>query len=64
MKTAIAALEQAGYLVRGNNMPRVYADGINAYSNIEASRMLEQAEYEDVSKKDFDSAVLSYLFKG
>ena len=62
VKTAIAALEQAGYLIRGNNMPRVYADGINAYSNIEASKMLEAAEYEDAGKKDFDAAVLSYLF--
>lgn len=62
VKTAIAALEQAGYLIRGNNMPRVYADGINAYSNIEASKMLEEADYEDAEKKDFDAAVLSYLF--
>ena len=62
VKTAIAALEQAGYIVRGNNMPRVYADGINAYSNIEASKMLEEAFYENEVQKDFDAAVLSYLF--
>ena len=28
VRTAIAALEQAGYLERGNNMPHVYATGI------------------------------------
>ena len=62
VKTAIAALEQAGYIVRGNNMPRVYADGINAYSNLEASKLLEEAFYENEKQKEFDAAVLSYLF--
>ena len=40
-------------------MPRVYADGINAYSNIEASKMLEEADYEDAEKKDFVPGVVS-----
>ena len=62
VKTAVAALEQAGYITRANNVPRVYADGITAYSFIEASKELEKATYENENKRNFDSAVLSYLF--
>lgn len=62
VKSAIAALEQAGYIERGNNVPRVYADGINAYSNIEGSSMLEKVAYENENEKHFDATVLSYLF--
>ncbi len=36
VKTAIAALEDAGYIKRKQNMPRVYADSIQAKSAIEA----------------------------
>ena len=37
VRTAIAALEQAGYLERGNNMPQVYATGITV-KNVEEAR--------------------------
>jgi ATP-dependent DNA helicase RecQ len=36
VKTAIAALEEAGYVKRGQNMPRVYADSILARNAMEA----------------------------
>ena len=36
VKTAIAALEDAGYIRRGQNMPRVYADSIMAKTAMEA----------------------------
>jgi len=48
VKTAIAALEQAGYLKRGQNMPRVFADSILsktaqiAIDKINASERLEE----------------------
>jgi len=37
VRTALAALEQSGYLIRGNNMPHVYATGITV-SNMDEAR--------------------------
>ena len=38
VRTALAALEQSGYLIRGNNVPRVYATGITV-RNMDEARM-------------------------
>ena len=38
VRTALAALEQSGYLVRENNSPRVYATGITV-KNVDEARM-------------------------
>ncbi len=38
VRTALAALEQSGYLTRGNNMPHVYATGITV-RNLDEARM-------------------------
>lgn len=52
VRTALAALEQSGYLVRGNNMPHVYATGITvknvdeARKRITASLLFENNEIE------------------
>ncbi len=43
VKTAIAALENAGYVKRGRNMPRVYADSILVKNMEEASRRIDQS---------------------
>ena len=40
VRTAIAALEQAGYLERGNNVPHVYATGITVKSMNEARKRI------------------------
>lgn len=40
VRTAIAALEQAGYLERGNNVPHVYATGIAVKSMDEARKRI------------------------
>lgn len=53
VKTAIAALEEAGYVRRGQNVPRIYADSIlvktmeEARSKIEASENFEGKEEEN-----------------
>jgi len=53
VKTAIAALEDAGYLKRGQNMPRVFADSIlvkniqEAIDTIYASSKFEEKQKED-----------------
>lgn len=52
VRTALAALEQAGYLERGNNVPHVYATGITvknldeARSRITRSLLFENEEVE------------------
>lgn len=54
VRTAIAALEQSGYIERGNNVPHVYATGITvknvdeARRRIAASILFEQQEIENV----------------
>ena len=55
VKTAISALEQAGYLKRGQNMPRVYADSILAQSTKDAAeRIRSSGRFEG---KDTENAV-------
>lgn len=43
VKTAIQALENAGYIKRGKNAPRVYADGILVKSMIEAAERIDSS---------------------
>ncbi len=43
VKTAIQALENAGYLKRGKNVPHVYADGILVKTMIEASELIDSS---------------------
>jgi ATP-dependent DNA helicase, recQ family len=53
VRTALAALEQAGYLERGNNVPHVYATGITVKNMDEARRRISDSllfENDDVEK--------------
>ncbi len=43
VRTALAALEQAGYLERGNNVPHVYATGITVRNLEEARRRITES---------------------
>ena len=43
VRTALAALEQAGYLERGNNVPHVYATGITVRNLDEARRRITES---------------------
>ena len=43
VRTAIAALEQGGYLERGNNVPHVYATGITVKNMDEARRRISNS---------------------
>lgn len=43
VRTALAALEQAGYLERGNNVPHVYATGITVQNMEEARRRITES---------------------
>lgn len=51
VRTAIASLERAGYLKRGQNMPRVYATGILARNAQEAiDRIKASSKFDDKQK--------------
>lgn len=53
VRTALAALEQAGYLERGNNVPHVYATGITVKNMDEARKRITESllfENEEVEK--------------
>lgn len=53
VRTALAALEQAGYLERGNNVPHVYATGITVKNMDEARRRITDSllfENDEVEK--------------
>ena len=53
VRTALAALEQAGYLERGNNVPHVYATGITVNNMDEARKRITESllfEGEEVEK--------------
>lgn len=62
VKTAIAALESSGYLKRGQNMPRVYADGILYDSVIDAIARLESSKLFTPKKKEMAKRILSRIF--
>lgn len=44
VKTAVAALENAGYIKRGQNVPHVYATGILAKDMMEASELIRTSD--------------------
>jgi len=53
VRTALAALEQAGYLERGNNVPHVYATGITVKNVDEARQRITESllfDNEDIEK--------------
>ena len=53
VRTALAALEQAGYIERGNNVPHVYATGITVKNVEEARQRITESllfEKEEVEK--------------
>ncbi|MBQ0080944.1 MAG: RecQ family ATP-dependent DNA helicase [Alistipes sp.] len=53
VRTALATLEQAGYLERGNNIPHVYATGITVKNMDEARKRITESalfENEEVEK--------------
>ena len=50
VRTAIMALENAGYVVRGQNVPRIYATSILTTSMAEASKKLEESQRPETMK--------------
>lgn len=61
VKTAIAALENAGYIKRGRNMPRVYATSILVKNMQEAVFAIDKSEMLDENKKITAKRIIKYL---
>lgn len=61
VKTALLALEKAGYIKRGQNMPRVYATSINAENFISASEIIENAKLFDENQKILAKRIIKHL---
>lgn len=53
VKTAVSALEQSGYIKRGQNMPRIFADSILVHNMEEArDRIDKSARFDDKSRQE------------
>ncbi len=62
VKTAIAALENAGYVKRGNNMPRVFASGILVKNMDEATQRIERSTLlKDEARRTTAKRIISSL---
>lgn len=62
VKTAIAALEDAGYLKRGQNMPRVFANSILSKNAQEAIDKINASERFDERQKEKGIRIIKKLF--
>lgn len=60
--TAIAALEEAGYVKRGQNAPRVYADSILCRTAQEAISRINASSRFDDKQKETAARIISKLF--
>lgn len=62
VKTAIAALEDAGYLKRGQNMPRIYADSILSKNAQEAIEKIDSSRRFNEKQKVQATRIIKKLF--
>lgn len=62
--TAIAALEDAGYLRRGQNMPRIFANSILAKTAQEAIDKINASEKFEEKQKEKGIRIIKKLFSG
>lgn len=62
VKTAVAALENAGYVKRGRNMPRIYATSIRATNMEEAGRRIDQSQSFSDGQKIQAKRIIKSLF--
>lgn len=62
VKTAIAALEDAGYLKRGQNMPRVFANSILSRNAQEAIDKINASERFEEKQKEKGVRIIKKLF--
>lgn len=61
VKTALAALENAGYIKRGRNMPRVFATSILAKNMQEAALTIDHTDILNDNQKTTAKRIIKYL---
>lgn len=61
VKTAIQALENAGYVKRGKNVPRIFATSILVRNMIEASSIIDQSDNMDERMKMYAKRIIQML---
>ena len=61
VKTALAALEQAGYLKRGQNVPRIYADSILSKNAEHANNKINNSNNFSEKQKEQAKRIISML---
>lgn len=61
VKTAVLALEQSGYIRRGQNMPRVYADSIQVKNAKDAINRINASDKCDEKQKLSATRIITYL---
>ena len=61
VKTAVQALENAGYVERGKNMPHVYATGILVKNMMEGSDLIQNSHRMDETDRTHARRILSML---
>lgn len=61
VKTAISALETAGYLRRGRNVPRVYATSILSKNMMEAATKIDQSTLMNDDQKEMAKKIVKSL---
>lgn len=62
VRTAVSALETAGYIVRGRNVPKVYATSIRAKDMTEASYRIRSSELFTEEQKNTALRIVKSLF--
>jgi len=61
VKSAVAALEQAGYIRRGRNMPRIYATGLAVHNMQEAADDIRACERFTDAEKQLGIEIMNFL---
>lgn len=61
VKTAVQALENAGYIQRGKNVPHIYATSILVPNMAEASKRIEASSDMDARQKEYARRILQML---
>lgn len=61
VRTALLALENAGYIKRGKNSPRVYADALNVLSFAEAAKIIDSSPRFDEKGREQAKRIVSRL---
>lgn len=64
VRTAIAALEQAGYISRGLNSPRIFATSIHVKNLIDARKIIEKSGLFSETETTDAIRILSHLISG